>query len=253
MLVLPVLIFGSLADASATPPATAAARAASRLTEPFTTSREAASDIYAAALALERAGDHRALFAHIYSLTIAATANRTQEFHNPRWVEKLVVNYANIYRETLLNELTGYRSRLPLAWKMAFAYARNRQEWSAELDAIYGINVHIARDLVEALFLTPTAFSNESVRADYFHISGILKDTMPAIWRVYVKYSRTIHLFPAFERQVMIAWIQELRVQAWEDGRQKPRLTPAQREQVLGGLDRECVRKARKWGILLPL
>ncbi len=170
------------------PPARAEAPAASA----YTSTEEAHKGLGSLARSLRAQGNRRSLFAGIYALTVQATHQKLArgEFRNPAWVRSLIVNYANIYRRTIQLELAGQRTKLPVAWQHAFEYtartvpspAEGKETWSPELDAIYGIHVHIARDLVEALFITPTDFRSASVQADYFEITEALRGTMPAIY-----------------------------------------------------------------------
>ncbi|HMN68418.1 MAG TPA: DUF5995 family protein [Bdellovibrionales bacterium] len=222
----------------------AAARPARWVAREFQTPREASQKIGAMARELEAEKDPRALFAHVYSLTIQATAKNLERFANPAWVSRLVLNYANIYRKTVYNELRGRHTSMPLAWQFEFEYARGgRGEWKPDFDVIYGINVHIARDLVEALYVTPTDFANPSLHRDFLKISDVLTGTMPAIWSVYARFTRSLGLFPGLQQSVMTGWIRRLRAKAWNDALVKTRLS---------ALDQKCIREARRYGLWLP-
>lgn len=262
LLLLALLSFSpavSYGDATPTPTATLSSLTAKE----FTTLDETRQGVRAIAGALRGHGNRRGLFAGIYALTIEATAGMLArgEFRNQAWVRSLVVNYANIYRRGLHLELTGQRAQLPLGWELAYGYIartvpyaeEGKETWSADLDAVYGIQVHIARDLVEALFVTPTNFASASQRADFFLITEALRGTMPAIYSLFTAYRGTWSPFAPIEQGVMMNWIADLRAGAWANAAANSRLGPAGRRGVLAAIDQEGTRRARKHGALLPL
>jgi Family of unknown function (DUF5995) len=230
-----------------------AAQIPSSIKSDFRSSSRAARSIGQLAVALEANGDRRAQFAHIYSITIAATSRKLAKgaFENPDWVESLIVNYANIYRRTIRKELSGKRRELPLAWQYEFSYTE-RKDWIATFDVIYGIKVHITRDLVEALYITPTDFNNASIRRDFFRITTVLNSVMPQIWKVYARYSRSPGSGDGFSADAVSGWIGRLRQRAWEDAQATAHLSAAQKAAVLSKLDKES-KRVRHFGILTVL
>lgn len=241
----------------------AATRLADHVAKDFTTTKEAYEGIGNLARALRRHGNRRALFAGIYALTIEATHKRLAAggFRNPAWVRSLIVNYANIYRRTIRLELTGQRSKLPVAWQHAFGYIartvpyaeEGKETWSADLDAVYGIHVHIARDLVEALFATPTNFRSPSQEADYLAITESLRGTMPAIYSWFSSFRGGFSPLAPIERSVMMNWIASLRREAWANAAAYAHLGPQGRAQLLRSIDARTERRSRRHGGLLPL
>lgn len=249
----------SYGDASPSPAATLASLTAKE----FTSLDETQRGVRAIAGALRGYGNRRGLFAGIYALTIEATAQMLArgEFRNPAWVRSLVVNYANIYRRGLHFELTGQRAKLPLGWQLAYGYIartvpyaeEGKETWSADLDAVYGIQVHIARDLVEALFITPTNFASASQRTDFFLITEALRGTMPAIYSLFTAYRGAWSPFAPIEQSVMMSWIADLRAAAWANVAANAHLGPVGRKKVLSAIDQDGTRRALKHGTLLPL
>jgi len=240
-----------------TAPSISFASASVTLNKAYTTPQGAAASVKALGKALYKKRDRRSLFPLIYALTIDS-ANRklsNGEFENPRWVRSLIVNYANIYRRTIQAELQGKRSRLPRAWQIGFSYAEKAPygSWSADRDLVYGINVHIAHDLVEALLITPTDFRSPSVRRDYFLITEALRGAMPAIWRIFVAHSNSLHLIPAIERELMVTWIGDLRYLAWMNAASWARYSKATQARLLRALDSKVARQSLNHGTLLPL
>ena len=225
-----------------------------KLKHEYQTANEAAQSIYRSAIMLEEQGDRRAQFAHIYAITIAATVSqlKSKRFENPKWVEKLVVNYANLYRETLLLELKGRRDQLPLAWQKEFAYT-DSPEWLATFDLIYGIKVHISRDLVEALYQTRTNYNDPSIRRDFFAITEILQSAMPYIWEVYRRHSNAMPIVSTFTQSTVSEWIGRLRAQVWEDASNTHSQSDAFKAQKLSELDLEASVMGRRFGLMLLL
>ncbi len=221
----------------------------------FQTPDQAAAEIAAVSRSFQKKGDPRGLFAGVYALTIQATGEglKRGRFQNPRWVHDLVVNYANIYRRTLLLELQGQRGQLPLSWQLVFAHGDRRSQWTAELDLVYGINVHIARDLVEALHRTPTDWGSTSVRRDYLAITEILRGTMPAIWNLYDRYAFTIPGFSWIGQNVMMEWIARLRIGAWNNAYISRRYSDSRKRAFLNQLDRSELTRVQNFGLWTPL
>lgn len=228
---------------------------AATIDQDFKTPTEAANAFRSLSSELRAKGDRRSLFSGIYSLTIQATAQKLErkEFENPAWVEELVVNYANLYRRTISAELKGQRAELPRGWQMAFRLAQNRDNWSPTLDSVYTINVHIARDLVQALYLTPTNFRSKSVLRDYNKITTALNSAMPKIFALFNSYGRDFALPSWMEQSVMIDWISHLRAQAWNRTVKYPRLTERQLQSYLKQIDNIVVAQNSDWGITLPI
>lgn len=220
------------------------------LKSPFQSGNGAAQSVESLARYFESKGDRRGQFAQIYAITIAQTMRNLRQgtFENPQWVEQLIVNYANIYRRTIVRELNGDRAKLPAAWQYEFSYVE-RQDWIATFDVIYGIKVHITRDLVEALYVTPTKYSDASVRRDFFRISDALESAMPQIWNVYLYYSHSLPVMSQFTSGTVFEWIARLRARAWEDARRTAQFSSKEKALVLQELDRKS-KRIRHFGIL---
>lgn len=219
----------------------------------FTSLEEASNSIRKLSEELRAQGDRRALFPAIYAITIGASDRELKKgrFQEPEWTRQLMLNYANLYRRTILSELNQKTQEVPAAWQVAFAYAR-RSDWSPEIDAVYGINVHIARDLIEALYVTPTNFNNEKMRADFYYISEILKDSMPKIWAAFNLYPRALMLPSFLEKQVMVSWITNLRHRVWLNAKSVSHLSVDKKYEYLNKIDRRAARQARQFGLFLP-
>jgi hypothetical protein len=225
--------------------------------EAYATPADAAASVQKLGLALRKHGNRRGLFALVYAQTIAAANQKLArgEFKNPAWVSRLIVNYANLYRRTIRAELAGQRASLPKAWQVEFNYIASTtpREWSADLDVVYGINVHIARDLVEALLITPTDFRSPSVKSDYFLITEALNGAMPGIWDTFMDFSRSFRFLPGLQRDVMITWIGDLRYLAWLNAVEYSGHDQAGRARLVRELDAKVAKRSLRYGTALPL
>lgn len=248
ILALFILFFGVQSQALA-------ARNLSLIEHDYKSISEASQSIGAFSEILRAQKDRRALFAGIYSLTIATTEKRLRqgEFKNPIWIRDLIVNYANLYRRTLYFEMTGQRAKVPKGWQYEFRFTESSSQWTPDLDVVYGINVHITRDLVEALFVTPTNFKASSVRRDFLKITEALGEAMPGIWRLYNSYERWSLVPACFEKSVAYNWISYLRFQAWKRAAAAAHLSSTGKKTYLDRLDRWLVTEQHSYGMLLPI
>lgn len=222
----------------------------------YQTPTEARLAMQAVAADLRARGDHRSLFPAIYALTIATAERELSQnyFVNKEWVSSLVVNYANIYRHTILDELLGRRGNLPKAWQYEFDYVEStrKQGWIPDLDMVYSIHVHITRDLVEAMFVTPTDYGPKSTADDFFKITTALQSEMPRIWTEFLSYE-SIHFPAQLALPIMSNWIGELRSGAWQMANVYHRLPAEKRQSVLDYLDQQVVNSSRSQGLMAPL
>lgn len=221
----------------------------------FQTPTEAAQKILTLAQSLDQIRDPRGLFPNVYALTIQAALEKMQngEFKNRAWVNLLILNYANLYRRIILQELTGGRKQLPLGWQLEFHYTDQRRTWTPELDLIYGIHVHIAHDLVETLLATPTDFQDPSIKADYLTITAALGTAMPKIWLAVIAHHRSVFIPSFLVRSITFQWISFLRRQAWDRAKSVSAHSVESQQRYLQDLDFSLSKKAKRYGILLPL
>lgn len=225
---------------------------ASSIDRDFTTPEEARAAIQELASRFQAQKNPRALFSGIYAITIDATAKKLNQFENPKWVSALIVNYANIYRRTIWKELNGRRRELPRTWQLTFDY-EDQSGWSADLDVVYSVHVHIVRDLVEALYATPANYKSASIRRDFYKITDVLKGAMPKIWKVYERY---YFLFPGIDilaENVFTDWIARQRDYAWRAHFANLHYSPAQQRGFLGRIDRWAYDGAVNRGVWLAL
>ena len=165
--------------------------------KPFLNSNEIVGKFESVGKKLRLNRDGRGLFAEIYAVTMKGVFYYldNKKFSNPDWVENLLVNFANIYRLILLNELNDNTAAIPDSWKKVFAAEKDfKIRLSSEMMA--ATRVHITRDLVYALIESNTDFKSETVLADYLLIAKALKRQTPEIWKVLKSYGPVREILP---------------------------------------------------------
>jgi len=109
------------------------------------------------------AGDRRALFASVYTLTTLRMAQSIDagDYSNTSWMRSYQTRFANYYREALHEYVLGHRSQVPNAWLKAFDAAQSGQSLIIQ-DILLGMNAHINFDLpfaIEAVKISPNTTS----------------------------------------------------------------------------------------------
>ncbi len=162
----------------------------------------------------------RGLFLQIYQqVTIEVQAMLARgEFANAKWVERLMLEYANLYRESfVLSEIRP--DLLSPAWALAYENP-DVTKGSASLQLFAAINAHVNRDLPYALVRAGTDFSSESMKNDFQTISRSFTITMPKLWNILTQYDLCVR--PRPERQTalsLIQWAMKVtRERAWATG-----------------------------------
>lgn len=135
----------------------------------------------------EAAGDARAVFLGCYAQMTAnmAAAIAAGEFHDPAWVQRLLVHFAGYY----FDALDAYDAGTPVSpvWVCAHE-AADRPGVSVLLQLLLGVNAHINYDLVLATadvledewdYLTVDA--QERRQADYNHVNAIISRTIDVV------------------------------------------------------------------------
>ncbi len=113
-----------------------------------------------------RAGDHRAVFLHAYSIVTRNMLNalerqasgEEQIFLDTDWVCSLLNRFADLYLDALDDFENSGRCSLP--WERAHTLALSGKTTVVE-DLLLGINAHINFDLPQALYQTMLAFGDE--------------------------------------------------------------------------------------------
>lgn len=98
------------------------------------------------------AGDRRSVFLTIYvEMTKAVIQGvETEAFHDSTWARKYLIEFANWYREALLNFEQGNIQDVPQPWQLAFSASKSGHTLVIQ-DLLLGVNAHINYDLAYTL------------------------------------------------------------------------------------------------------
>jgi hypothetical protein len=130
---------------------------------------------------LRGAGDRRAVFLTIYSRMTAAVrdAIRDGRFHDPDWMRRYTVAFADYYRRAFRDFERGDLDSVPDPWIIAFSTAVEGSALVAQ-DAFLGINAHINYDLALTLRDVGIDPDRRRKRADHREINAVLTDLIDA-------------------------------------------------------------------------
>lgn len=137
--------------------------------------------------ALERRGDHRAIFQRVYLLMTREMERRLNGgfFHDTAWMERVLVGFAGFY----IGAMEAYDSgrECPPAWRLAFRQADAKRGFVLQ-DALLGINAHINNDLPFVLYRIleedrawPDARAMLRRRRDHDRINDVLADLVDLV------------------------------------------------------------------------
>ena len=117
---------------------------------------------------------HTAPFAFTYLEMTRGVVNEVTSFDDPVLISIVDARFAQQYFDAFDNWQAGRVDDVPAAWQMAFATA-DRQESSAALDLILGMNAHISRDLA---YIVATAVANDpelrEQPEDYLRVNDVI-------------------------------------------------------------------------------
>lgn len=101
---------------------------------------------------LRAADDRRSVFLTIYVEMTKAVIQEieTEAFHDPAWARKYLIEFANWYREALLNFEQGNMQDIPQPWQLAFSASMSGHTLVIQ-DLLLGVNAHINYDLAYTL------------------------------------------------------------------------------------------------------
>jgi hypothetical protein len=101
---------------------------------------------------LRAAGDRRSVFLTIYVKMTKGVIQGIEmgAFHDSVWARKYLIEFANWYREALLNFEHGNLQAVPQPWQLAFSASRSGHTLVIQ-DLLLGVNAHINYDLAYTL------------------------------------------------------------------------------------------------------
>lgn len=117
---------------------------------------------------------HTAPFAFTYLEMTRGVADEVASFDDAALISIVDARFAQQYFDAFDNWNAGRIDQVPAAWQMAFATA-DREESSAALDLILGMNAHISRDLA---YIVAAAVANDpelrEQPQDYLRVNDVI-------------------------------------------------------------------------------
>lgn len=196
--------------------------------------------------------DRRAIFMNSYVNVLVQIRRRLaeNEFVKKEWSQKLMLNYANLYRIAVWADLNGRTDEIPKSWQLAFSKT-NDESVSAPLLLMLSVNAHITRDLPAALHQTGVNFGDEASRRDFFSVDNSFEASIEQTWPIIQRFG---YVPPALDKALsfpmMSHWIARKRRAAWKAGNAIAGIAKALRPQAFVQLDLRAVQKGQQILIL---
>ncbi len=222
--------------------------------KPFTHPEDVAGGLSEYRDKLYELNDLRGAFVAIYVSVTEAVDEvvRSGRIANSQWVDDLMINFANLYRQALLRDQQTHFDRIPRAWEFAFASNRNSR-YSLPIQLLLAMNAHIMRDLVVALAQSGTDFNQREIREDYQTIGEIFGAVMKESWDIILKYDHRKRqpIEKKVSTEVITRWIIKKRSRAWQTAHSLTKIRDTDSQSVfVDQLDRKTAVTSR-WYTLL--
>jgi len=196
------------------------------------------------------AGDRRAIFASVYTLTTLRMAESIDSgsYVNTSWMKSYQTEFANHYRTALRAYVLGNRNQVPNAWLKAFDSAAAGQTLIIQ-DVLLGMNAHINFDLpfaIEAVKLSP---STSSRYADHQRVNDVLArvsdEIVAALGSLYgSNYAALDNALGPLDELLLATGMSAARQNAWNNAVLLSASAPWNRWLVVGGIDVAAVSSA---------
>lgn len=192
---------------------------------------------------------HTAPFAFTYLEMTRGVAVEAQSFDNPALISIIDARFAQQYFDAFDNWHAGRYDQVPAAWQMAFATA-DREESSAALDLILGMNAHISRDLayiVASLVSDASALTEQP--ADYLRVNTVIAGVKsPMLARAADRFDPNLFLLdtelPVEGAPDPVTLIGDWRAFSFELGRRLATASPEERDAVIAEIERTSTAAA---------
>lgn len=196
------------------------------------------------------AGDRRAIFASVYTLTTLRMAESIDagSYLNSAWMKGYQTEFANHYRAALRAYALGNRSQVPSAWLEAFDAAASGQTLIIQ-DVLLGMNAHINFDLpfaIEAVKICPNTASRYS---DHERVNDVLAaigdEIIAALGTLYgSNYAALDSALGPLDELLLATGMSTARQNAWNNAVLLTASAPWNRWLVVGGIDVAAVSSA---------
>lgn len=172
----------------------------------------------------EPAGDARAVFLGCYELmtqnVLAALA--AGDFHDPAWVRRLLVHFADYYF-TALDAYEADAASTPAVWACAYQAAARRGAPAVQ-QLVLGVNAHINYDLIFATAdLLAYDWQSMSVedrarrQSDYNHVNEVIGRTINQVQAEILNTREPLLEIVDVVLGPLDEWLVQLEVSRWRD------------------------------------
>ena len=196
------------------------------------------------------AGDRRAIFASVYTLTTLRMAESIDSgmYVNSTWMKSYQTEFANHYRTALHAYVLGNRNQVPNAWLKAFDSAAGGQTLIIQ-DVLLGMNAHINFDLpfaIEAVKISP---NTNSRYADHQRVNDVLAEVgdeiVSALGSLYgSNYAALDSALGPLDELLLATGMSAARQNAWNNAVLLSASAPWNRWLVVAGIDVAAVSSA---------
>jgi Family of unknown function (DUF5995) len=196
------------------------------------------------------AGDRRAIFASVYTLTTLRMAESIDagEYANSTWMRSYQTQFADRYRAALHAYVLGQRSQVPSAWLKAFDAAAGGQTLIIQ-DVLLGMNAHINFDLPFAIAEVTISPNTWTRYADHSKVNAVLAEVsdeiIAALGDTYgASYAALDSALGPFDELLLATGMATARQNAWNDAVLLTASAPWNRWLVVAGIDAAAVTSA---------
>lgn len=149
---------------------------------PYQTPKEALDGLTALEQQFIERHDRRGVFTSAYRLITAELMRRSQDafFEDNVWLERCIVEFAELYRMALVAYEAGQMDQVPKAWRVSFDAALDGTSVIIQ-DLILGINAHINHDLPLALYQVGIDPDRDRCYRDHTAVNNALRETTDVV------------------------------------------------------------------------
>lgn len=192
---------------------------------------------------------HTAPFAFTYLRMTQGVADALGEFGDEALISLIDARFAQQYFDAFDNWFAGRTDQVPAAWQIAFATAE-RQQGSAALDLILGMNAHISRDLAYIVADLVRGRSAVEEPEDYRFVNEVIGDVKsPMLAAAAQRFDPSLFLLdaelPVEDAPDPVELIAQWRSVSYDLGRRLAlAATPAEADAVIAEIERNAAAGA---------
>jgi hypothetical protein len=171
--------------------------------------------------AFAAAQDRRLVFVIAYQEITLGVQSKLADgsFGNPAWISRLLVAFANLYRQALGRYELGRIEVVPKSWQIAFDAAADARG-SLVRDLVLEINAHLRNDLPLALFAVALDPERSTNLRDYDAVNDIIRNgVVDTIQNRLAEIAKVLgiadHMLGRLDEKATCEWFENTRAQAW--------------------------------------